>query len=64
MSQIGFKIFGTNWNLEFMPWQMDHNLYSTLSNYHEVYDNIQKRKYDEKAEDVSILEIEKWLTKY
>jgi hypothetical protein len=65
MQEIGSKVFGTNYQMDFMYWDVDHNIISTLSNYNEVYDQYIKLKYnDETEKNIKLTELEKWITKY
>lgn len=64
MTTLGSKIFRTNYSMEFMHWDIDHTLLSILSNYHEVCDNFLNLSRDEKVKNVSINELNEWITKY
>jgi len=62
--EIGLKVFGINDPMEFHNIDIDHNLLSTLSNYHEVLDNFLNIKYENEELSANWRKIEKWIKKY
>ncbi|MCG8330829.1 MAG: hypothetical protein MI974_24245 [Chitinophagales bacterium] len=58
------RLFETYYNVEFMHWDVDHNLIQQLSGYYETRDLIKIAKYDQKTASVSLKEIEESMKKY